>query len=227
LAKLDQVMPPRLRSEVRAVHGATVSLPRPGTAIDPELLLTLARACRDEVRVGFDYTDREGTARRRTVEPLRLVTTGHRWYLMAWDVDRGDWRVFRLDRIDDAAASTWRFRPRPHPDPVEHVHRSVTEAPYRHVARVRVNAPAEEVAARVPPQVGRVEEDPLEGWCLLVVGADRLESIAVHVALLGFEAELVEPEELRVVAAKLAGRLAGMGGSAAVDDPGDGDEPRP
>src|SRR4051812_15055805 len=112
LAKLDQVMPPRLRAEVRAVHGATETLLGPGVEIDAELLVTLARACRDAVRVWFRYAARSGDERERTVEPVRMVTTGRRWYLMAWDTDRDDWRTFRLDRMREVVATTWRFRPR-------------------------------------------------------------------------------------------------------------------
>jgi predicted DNA-binding transcriptional regulator YafY len=211
LAKLDQVMPPRLRAEVRAVRGATETLVGPGIEIDAELLVTLARACRDAVRVRFTYAGHGGTDRERTVEPVRMVATSRRWYLMAWDVDRADWRTFRLDRMREAAATTWRFRPREHPDPVDYVQRSVTEAPYRHRARVRLRARAEEVRALVPPQVGRVEEDERdEGWCVLVVGAQDLDWIAVRVAGLGFEAVVLEPPELREAIALLARRLAAM-----------------
>ena len=207
LAKLDQVMPPRLRAEVRAVHGATETLVGPGVEIDAELLVTLARACRDAVRVRFTYAARDGTPGERTVEPVRMVATGRRWYLMAWDVDRGDWRTFRLDRMRDVVATTWRFRAREHPDPVAYVPRAVTEAPYRHVARIRLRAPAERVRELVPPQVGRVEDDR-DGWCVLVVGGVELDWIAVHVARLGFEAQVLAPPELREVAARLASWMA-------------------
>ena len=207
LAKLDQVMPPRLRAEVRAVHGATDTLVGPGVEIDAELLVTLARACRDAVRVRFTYAARDGDPGERTVEPVRMVATGRRWYLMAWDVDRDDWRTFRLDRMRDVAATTWRFRAREHPDPVAYVQRAVTEAPYRHVARVRLRVPAERLRELVPPQVGRVEDDG-DGWCVLVAGGVELDWIAVHVARLGFEAQVLDPPELREAAARLAGRLA-------------------
>ncbi|TYB60607.1 WYL domain-containing protein [Nonomuraea sp. PA05] len=228
LAKLDQVMPPRLRAEVRAVHGATETLIGPGVEIDAELLVTLARACRDAVRVRFLYTSaragagragdggagdggagRGGAERERTVEPVRMVATSRRWYLMAYDVDRDDWRTFRLDRMRDVTATTWRFQPREHPDPVAFVQRGVAEAPYRHLARVRLRARPEQVRELVPPQVGRVEEDR-DGWCVLVSGGDNLDAIAVHVAWLGFEAEVLEPPELRESAARLARRLAAM-----------------
>ncbi|WP_063735650.1 helix-turn-helix transcriptional regulator [Streptomyces sp. RTd22] len=209
LAKLDQVMPPRLRAEVRAVHGATETLVGPGVEIDAELLVTLARACRDAVRVRFRYAARGGDERERTVEPVRMVTTGRRWYLMAWDTDRDDWRTFRLDRMREATATTWRFRPREHPDPVAYVQQSVTGAPYRYVARVRLHAPPARVRELVPPQAGRVEDDG-DGWCVLVAGGDDLDWLAVHVARLGFDAQILDPPELREAATRLAHRIASM-----------------
>ncbi|WP_030491948.1 helix-turn-helix transcriptional regulator [Micromonospora chokoriensis] len=213
LAKLDQVMPSRLRAEVRAVHGATDTLLGPVAEIDAELLMTLARACRDAVRVRFRYSARDGGDDARTVEPIRMVTTGRRWYLMAWDVDRDDWRTFRLDRMRAAVATTWRFRTREHPDPVAFVQRAVTGAPYRYLARARVHAPADRVRDVVPPQVGRVEEDR-DGWCVLAVGGDSLDWLAAHLARLDYEVEILEPPELCEAAARLAGRLAAMAGAA-------------
>ncbi|MGW2324315.1 helix-turn-helix transcriptional regulator [Streptomyces sp. NPDC001700] len=213
LAKLDQVMPPRLRAEVRAVHGATETLVGPGVEIDAEVLVTLARACRDAVRVRFRYAARGGEERERTVEPVRMVTTGRRWYLMAWDTDRDDWRTFRLDRMRETTATTWRFRPREHPDPVAYVQQSVTGAPYRHVARVRLHAPPDRVRELVPPQVGRVEDDR-DGWCVLVAGGDNLDWLAVHVARLPFEAQILDPPELREATTRLADRLTSMAGHA-------------
>ncbi len=208
LTKLDQVMPPRLRAELRAVYGATETLVGPGVEIDAELLVTLARACRDAVRVRFRYAGRSGGAEReRSVEPVRMVATRHRWYLMAWDVDRDDWRTFRLDRMHEVVASTWRFRPREHPDPVDYVQRSTAEAPYRYLARVRLHARPEQVRELVPPQVARIEDDR-DGWCVLIAGGDDLDWLAVRVALLGFETQVLEPPELRDAAARLARRLA-------------------
>ena len=116
LAKLDQVMPPKLRSEVRAIHAATQTLDSGMTTVDGDALLQLARAVRDTVRVRFAYESREQTRSARTVEPVGLVATGRRWYLMAYDVDRDDWRTFRLDRMTRVAPTTWRFREREHED---------------------------------------------------------------------------------------------------------------
>ena len=119
LAKLDTVMPPRLRAEVRAVHDAIVTLdegrrggrrcaPRPGPG-HPGLR---------RGRFRLPGRGRSGGAPR---EPYRLVATGRRWYLMAFDLDRDDWRTFRLDRMTEVAATTWRFPPRDHPDPAAYV----------------------------------------------------------------------------------------------------------
>ncbi|MEU7754180.1 WYL domain-containing protein [Micromonospora sp. NPDC049101] len=210
LAKLDQVMPSRLRAEVRAVHGSTDTLVGPVAEIDAEVLVTLARACRDAVRVRFTYATRDGGEGERTVEPVRMVTTGRRWYLMAWDVDRDDWRTFRLDRLSTAVATTWRFR-REHPDPVAFVQRSVTAAPYRYLARARVHAPPDRVRSLVPPEVGRVEDDR-DGWCVLVVGGESLDWLAAHLARLDYEVEVLEPPELREAAGLLARRLAVLAG---------------
>jgi predicted DNA-binding transcriptional regulator YafY len=206
LAKLDQVMPARLRAEVRAIHDATETLSGMAVEVDGEVLLTLARACRDLVRVRFGYDDRGGSATERTAEPVRLVATGRRWYLMAWDVDRLDWRTFRLDRMRGVTQTTWRFRAREHPDPVEHVQRSLTSSPYRHQARVVVRAPVDEVRSRVSPTSAVVSAYG-EDAALLETGAENLYALAFHLAWVGFDMEVLDPPELREVFAELGGRM--------------------
>lgn len=209
LAKLDQVMPPRLRTAVSALHHATDTLVGAAPDVDADVLVTLARACRDSVRVRFAYARHPHGEQERTVEPVRMVTTGRRWYLMAFDLDRDDWRTFRLDRMRQLEATTWRFRPREHPDPVGYVQEAITAAPYRHRARVRLHASVDEVRRQVPPQVGRVEADR-DGWCILTAGGDNLDWLAMHIAALHHEAEILEPPELVDAAATLADRLAQM-----------------
>jgi len=214
LAKLDQVMPPRLRAEVGALHDATDTIVGDVADVDADTLLTLARACRDAVRVRFQYLPHDRTAperseQDRTVEPLRMVTTGRRWYLMAFDIDRDDWRTFRLDRMGAVTATTWRFAPREHPDPVQYVQNAITTAPYRYHARARLRATAAEVRAKVPPQIGRVEDDR-DGWCVLTAGGDNLDWLAMHIAALHLETEILGPPELVRAAARLAAELAAM-----------------
>lgn len=206
LTKLDQVLPGALRAQVSAVHDATVTLESRVTAVDPEVLLVLARASRDRLRVRFSYVDHGGAASERTAEPYRMVTTGRRWYLLAYDVERADWRTFRLDRMRDVVATTWVFPPREAPDAREFVARAVTQAPYRHLAKVRFEAPADVVAAHVPASAGVIE--PLDdSTCLLTAGADHLDHLAVHLASVGVEFTVQEPSELRAVLASLADRL--------------------
>ena len=207
LAKLDQVMPARLRAEVRAIQDATETLSGVAVEVDGEALLTLARACRDLVRVRFGYDARGGSASERTVEPVRLVATGRRWYLMAWDVDREDWRTFRLDRMREVTAGTWRFRPREHPDPVEYVQRSVTSSPYPHQVRVVVRAPVEEVRSRVTP-TSAVATEYGDGTTLLELGGENLYTLAFHLAWIGFDLEVLEPQGLRQVLAELGARMS-------------------
>lgn len=206
LTKLDQVMPPRLRSEVRAIQDATDTLVGAATEVDGDALLTIAKACRDLVRIRFGYDARDRTASERTVEPVRLVATGRRWYLMAWDVDREDWRTFRLDRMRQVEASTWRFKPRDHPDPTAYVQKSVSSSGYRWQATLRMLAPADEVRAKVPPTSGSVT--PIDDQtCQLECGADGLYPLAFHLSWLGFDFEVVEPPQLRDALRQLGGRM--------------------
>ena len=112
LSKLDQVMPSRLRSQVSAVHDATVTLTwsSSDSPVEPDVLMTLARACRDREHVSAAYVDRAGSVTERRLEPYQLVTTGKRWYLLAFDRDRQDWRSLRLDRMRDVSGTRQHVR---------------------------------------------------------------------------------------------------------------------
>jgi predicted DNA-binding transcriptional regulator YafY len=206
LTKLDQVLPGPLRAQVAAVHDATVTIESRTEAVDPDVLLALARSSRDRLRVRFEYVDRAGEATQRVVEPYRMVATGRRWYLLAYDVDREDWRTFRLDRMRSVEATTWVFTAREAPDAREFVARAVSQSPYRYVARVRFDAPAALVAEHVPATAGTVE--PLDdATCVLTAGADHLDHLSVYLAAVGADFAVLEPPELRDVMADLAGRL--------------------
>jgi predicted DNA-binding transcriptional regulator YafY len=115
--------------------------------------------------------------------------------------------------MQDVVATARRFDAREHPDPVAYVQQSVTEAPYRYRARIRIHAQPDQVQQLVPPQVGRVEPEG-EGWCVFVAGGDDLDWLAMHVARLGFDAEVFEPPELRQATVSLAHRLATMAGTS-------------
>jgi predicted DNA-binding transcriptional regulator YafY len=148
LAKLEQVLPHRLRRRVGALTAFTVPMLRgpQASVVDPGVLTELANACRDCERVRFEYLDHGGSPTRRTVEPHRLVCSERRWYLFAWDVDRDDWRTFRVDRITPRPPHGPRFTPRTPPagDLAAHVARGVSTRAYASHALVRLLVPLQE-----------------------------------------------------------------------------------
>lgn len=187
LAKLQQVMPARLRRKVDALRTFTVLVPRDERepTIDPDVLTLIAAACRDHVTLRFAYQDRERAASRRAVEPYRLVNWGRRWYLVAWDTDRGAWRTFRVDRLQPRLPLGQRFTPRPLPDEdvAAYVAGNVAASRWRVQARVIVRAPADEISERIGRWVGAVE--PIDDdTCAVELGADRVETLAVYLRLL-------------------------------------------
>ncbi|MEU7038584.1 YafY family protein [Streptomyces sp. NPDC046237] len=198
LAKLEQVLPGRLRRRVSTLNAFTVPMLRtPATRVDPAVLTELANACRDSERLRFEYRDHGGTATRRTVEPHRLVCTERRWYLVAWDVDRADWRTFRVDRIDPKPPHGPRFPPREPPadDLAAYVAKGVSGAAYAAEATIRLHVPLAEAATVVGPMDGVLEPDG-DDACLLRAGAVSLQGMVVHVLMLGLEFEVVAPREL-------------------------------
>jgi predicted DNA-binding transcriptional regulator YafY len=197
LAKLEQVLPARVRRRVNAVGSATVPFPPSGPTVDAEALAVIAGACRDHERVRFAYRSHDGSSSRRLAEPLRLVHTGRRWYLVAWDVGRQDWRTFRVDRIESRPSTDRRFVPRdpPEGDLVAYVSRALSAARDRYRARVILHAPLEAVAERVPPTVGALEAIDAH-TCLLQTGSDWLGGLAVYIADIGVDFEVLDPPEL-------------------------------
>jgi len=197
LVKLEQVLPSHLRRRVRALGSATVTPPVAGPTVDPQHLTVIATACRDSECLRFHYRSRDGTDSRREVEPHSLVNHGRRWYLVAWDRRREDWRTFRVDRLAKPASTGVGFPPRrlPAKDASTFVERSITGAPNRFEARLTLHAPAEQVAARVPAHWGEIE--PIDArTCAYTTGDDDLRWLALRIAMLGVDFEVHEPPEL-------------------------------
>ena len=205
VTKLDQVLPTRLRHEVRALSDSVESFGGGRTLVEADVLMTLARACRDSVEVGFGYTSRSELSTRR-VEPYRLVTSDKRWYLLAYDLDRDDWRSFRVDRMTEVTARTWRFRPRSAPDAATYVQEGVASRVYPHQARFLVHASHETVRAQIPASAAVVRARGNER-CDVVSGAGSLDFVLMHVLLLGHGFEILDPPELCSRARVLAQRL--------------------
>ncbi|MEU3922125.1 YafY family protein [Streptomyces sp. NPDC029004] len=198
LAKLEQVLPNRLRRRVGALNAFTVPMMRaPQAQVDPSVLTELANACRDSERLRFEYRDHGGSATRRSVEPHRLVCTERRWYLVAWDLDRADWRTFRADRITPKPPHGPRFAPRTPPaeDLAAYVSKGVSTHAYAAQAVIRLHTSAELAAQVVGPSAGVLEAVD-EKTCLLRTGAASLDVMVIHVMLMGVDFEVVEPAEL-------------------------------
>jgi predicted DNA-binding transcriptional regulator YafY len=196
LVKLEHLLPSRLRRRVNALRTYTVSLAGSTDAVEAGSLATIAAACRDQERLRFPYRKHDGTKSRRMVEPHRLVHLGRRWYLVGWDVERGDWRTFRVDRIERPPSTDRRFVPKNPParDIGAYVAAAVSAARDRYQAQVILHAPLARVAPSVPPSYGTLEE--IDGsTCLLRTGSDWLDGLAVYVASIGVDFEVVEPPE--------------------------------
>lgn len=213
MAKLEQVMPDRLRRRVRAVHGNISQLRwgGDGPTVDADALAVLAQACRDNEQVRFDYQRRDGESSRRLVEPHQLVSAGRRWYLAAWDVRRSDWRTFRLDRLGHPRLAGLRFRSRPLPggDAAAYVAKSLGSQPLPFTATLVVSGGADKVRRALrwtdaPPEVIDAET------CRVRLKAERVEWLDTMVAMLAvsFPIRVEEPTDLRERLGALASRLA-------------------
>jgi predicted DNA-binding transcriptional regulator YafY len=197
LAKVIQLLPPRLRRRIDALQAATApAVFGGGPSVDAATLTTLAMACRGEERLRFDYTPREGEAARRYVEPHRLVSLGRRWYLIAWDLDRGDWRSYRVDRLSGPALTGARFRPRDLPggDPVAWLRSRLAAIPTRYEVSVVFAAPAATVAAFVGQWATVEELDPER--CRMRMNVDDLNWPLWVLGSLGADFTVESPAEL-------------------------------
>ncbi|WP_255952718.1 helix-turn-helix transcriptional regulator [Streptomyces odontomachi] len=210
LAKLEQVLPHRLQRRVSALNAFTVPMLRGAglSAVDPAVLTELAHACRDSMRLRFDYRDHTGAVTSRAVEPHRLVCTERRWYLVAWDPAREDWRTFRADRITPRPPHGPRCVPRTPPDEdlARYVSRGVSTRAYVTQAVLRLLVPVEQAAERISPSAGVLERES-ERTCLLRTGAVSFDAMAFHVMMLGFDFEVLQPAELTHSIAALRDRL--------------------
>jgi len=198
LGKIVQVMPPRLRRRVDALQSYTVpAVFSGGPTIDPATLSTLAQACRDDERLRFQYTARDAEVTERSVEPHRLVSLGRRWYLVAWDPMRHDWRSFRVDRLSHPVATGQRFRQRDLPggDAAAFVQRGLSSMAQTHHVSVLIRTTSADVGA-VVGRWGTVEPVTNE-TCRLRMQVDDLSWPMMVLASIGADFEVEAPSELR------------------------------
>ena len=212
LAKLEQVLPAHLHRRVRALHDTTIAIAPGRVAVPADVLTAIATAIRDRRRLRIDYEDFNGRAALRAVDPHRLVHTRGRWYLVAWDVDRDDWRTFRVDRMRPRAHSGPRFTRRGDPDGDlrQYVERGLGSATWRYCARVKVHAPAAQIIARVPPAV--IVEAIDEQTCFANVGSDSAHELAMWLSLLDANFDASHDPELALELRGVATRLTSAAG---------------
>ncbi len=217
LAKIVQVLPTRLRRRAEALRAVTVpAVWAPSSAvIDPEVLTVVAQACRDTERLQFTYVTAAGEQADRLVEPFRLVALGRRWYLVAYDIDRGGWRSFRLDRLSGSRPTGARFAPRALPggDAAEFVRAGIgSRHPSLHV-EAEVQARADDVRARIGQWSTVEPTGPCT--CRVRMEADDLSWPALALGAVAAEFTVLAPPELR----DLLGEWSGRFGRAAAEGP--------
>ncbi|MGZ3099682.1 helix-turn-helix transcriptional regulator [Streptomyces sp. H62] len=212
LAKLEQVLPSRLRHRVATLQAATTPLTSgDGPSIAPETLTVMASTVAGRERLRFAYRAGDGTESRRVTEPYRLVSTGRRWYLVAYDLDREDWRTFRVDRVSEPSATGARFAPRELPtgSAAEYLRRSMQRQAGSYGIVVAFDAPAEVVAARLPQWLGAPEAADDGASCVLrATVSDSVEWMALRLAMLDVDFRVRAPVELVECVRGLGARLA-------------------
>jgi len=208
LAKLEHVLPHRLQRRVNALKDAVSAGPEntgsnvDDPLVDPALLTEVAAAVRDHVELRFDYRDG-----RHQVEPYRLVSWQRRWFVVARDAGTDSWGPYRLDWMELRTPGGRRFTPQPLPgeDYTSFVLREVAFSGWLIHTRIAVDAPAEEVLARINPTVGVVESVDA-GHCVLVTGGDSVEIIAVYIGMLGLDFHVTDPPALVEAVARVGDR---------------------
>jgi predicted DNA-binding transcriptional regulator YafY len=213
LAKLDRLLPARLRRRIGALAATVVTLPGDGPAVDAGVLMTVAAACRDHERLRFGYRTHDGSAATRHTEPHRLVSSGRRWYLLAWDLDRLDWRTFRVDRMTPLLPAGPPFRPRELAE--DEVQRRLTAglatATWRYRVRVTVAEPAATIRNRLP---AGIPVEPLGAdRCVVEAGSEDPRMLALYLGMMDadFTVDAAAPE-LRRHLAVLAARYTAAAG---------------
>ncbi|MFI6901379.1 helix-turn-helix transcriptional regulator [Nonomuraea sp. NPDC050394] len=198
LAKVEQVLPARLRTKVSALAEAATTLPAAGPEIGPGLLADLAAACVAHEKIRFLYGRADGSTGRRLAEPHQLVAAGRRWYLVAYDLDRDAWRTFRLDRLSQLHQTGLRGPARRLPgdvDAAEWVMNTLAGRPGKTRARLLIHAPIDRAAAAIPAWQGALE--PVDAHsCRLTTGADAPEYLACRIATLPLDYSLLDPPGL-------------------------------
>ncbi|MFI8974661.1 helix-turn-helix transcriptional regulator [Nocardia asteroides] len=197
LLKLEQVLPSRLRHRLSTLQQSMVRVAAEAPRVRAETLLAIAEACRRHERLRFDYTDHAGRVSRRDTEPDSLVNLSRHWYLVAWDLDRAQWRSFRVDRLEPRVPTGPRFTPRPVPDgdAATYLSRRLSVSSWPWQTAVTLHGSAAELAERIWPGTGVLESVDAT-TCVLHLGADSPASLAWMITGLDVDFTVGGPPEL-------------------------------
>jgi predicted DNA-binding transcriptional regulator YafY len=207
LTKVERVLPSRLRHRVAALESSMLALPVRGPVVEAAVLTAVSAAIRFAETLRFDYVSHDGTPSRRSVEPHRLVSRGRRWYLVGWDTARTDWRTFRADRLTLRTPNGPRFTHRSSPDGdlTAYLKRTMGREMWPHRCRLKIHAPASELAGRVDGEVTPIDSRT----CRLELATESFDLVAFVVGMLDVAFEVESPPELadrlRVLSARYAG----------------------
>ncbi len=210
LTKVVGLMPPRLRRRMDALQSATVAAPSYGPTVDAMTLTTIAAGCRDDETLRFGYTAREGEATQRHVEPHRLVSLGRRWYLVAYDRARQDWRSFRVDRMSTPELTGTRYRTRelPAADALAFVQAGIKQMPQAYDVHIRFAAPAD-VVERAVGRWATVTPDPDDAEASYFrMSTDWLGWPILGITAVEADFTVLSPPELAEQVRSLAARLS-------------------
>ncbi|WP_306361658.1 YafY family protein [Nocardia sp. CC227C] len=209
LAKLEQVLPSRLRHRLAGLTRSVVRVQAAAPRVEPDVLIALSDACDRRERLRFDYTDHAGRQTIREVEPQAVVNFNRHWYLVAWDVTRADWRSYRVDRLRPRIPTGPRFPPRepPEGDVVAYLSRRLSHGSWPYRATVTLHRGAAELADEIWPGMGVLEAVD-DTSCLLHLGADSPWALSWMLTSLDTDFTVTEPPELVAEIDKLARRCA-------------------
>ncbi|MFJ9646427.1 helix-turn-helix transcriptional regulator [Streptomyces sp. NPDC004244] len=209
LLKLCQSLPAHLADQLSTLDGTLEHTPRSGEPqIDTLLLLELARACHSALRTTLSYRDHAGRASVRAVDPYRLVHTGLRWYLVARDTAKQEWRTFRADRVVSVRLTNEPADLTDPPDAAAVVSRGIASVVYPVYTVIRLPLPLDRALQEVPPTIGTHSPDGPDAT-MVEIGGNSTDQLAAYLLSLATPLTVLSPDEVRQALIRHAHALLG------------------
>ncbi|MCE7010250.1 WYL domain-containing protein [Kibdelosporangium philippinense] len=196
LLKLQRLLPPRLADRLAGLNAAVEHTPRIGeSVVSSAVLLELASACRRGERLRMSYRDMNARETIREIDPYRLVRTSHRWYVVAMDVAKGQWRTFRADRVIDARTTGHAVHLVDPPDAARLVAEMLV-SDYPLYTTIRLPVPVDQAKRIVPPGRG-VHEPAADCSTLVTIGGVDADDLATYLISRATTLQVISPDEVR------------------------------